>query len=145
MRFGNKPQNKKIIKHVWTISKQTMMNIEHQTDVTLRDRKKHMKYEEAIERWGAHKLLESYNRRRAQFVEIRDIKVDMDFNEGYGCCGGSDPDCYCSFAESPSAKVLITGTGVRLGGEEQRVQYSIEWEDFDFATVIKELFEISKK
>lgn len=101
-----------------------------------------MKYEDALKKWGILKL--GTHRNLGQFTEIVDVKVDMDFNEGYSCCNGSDPDCYCSFAESPSCNIAITGTGISKDGKSVRLGYNIDANDFDFATMIKELFEVSK-
>jgi hypothetical protein len=27
-------------------------------------------------------------------------RIDIENHEGYKCCGGTDPNCHCSFAES---------------------------------------------
>lgn len=35
------------------------------------------------------------------------VTIVENFNEGYACCGGRDPDCYCSFAESASHELRI--------------------------------------
>lgn len=87
-----------------------------------------MKYEDALQEWGAKKIQEKYCD-----IASRPIVVKMNFNEGYACCGGTDPDCYCSFAESPSAEVNI----VDRDGRSVR----IDAEDFDFAKVLGEIIE----
>jgi uncharacterized protein (DUF779 family) len=60
----------------------------------------------------------------------------MEFNKGFACCGGSDPNCYCSLAESPSAEVRIHG--IRGG---YPVTASISADDFDFAKVLGEIID----
>lgn len=84
-----------------------------------------MKYEKAIKIWGAERLS---NVRHT--VNPDTVTVTMTFNEGYACCGGSDPDCYCSYAESPSAHVVISSGKYR---EEINV------EDFDFVEILGEI------
>lgn len=90
-----------------------------------------MNYEEALKEWGARKL-EEYNE-----VEIvrKSVHVELEFKEGYTCCGGRDPGCYCSFAESPSAEVLIKG----VDAKGRRCQREIDHNSFDFATVLREI------
>ena len=86
-----------------------------------------MQYEEALKRWGADILHRP--------DEWRDVHVRMNFEEGFACCGGSDPLCYCSFAESPRAEVIITSTTRST---------RIDLEDFDFAEVLRQIVEIGK-
>lgn len=97
-----------------------------------------MKYDEALKRWGAMKLA-TWNRMGIDAVDLETVRVDFTFDEGYACCGGSNPDCYCSFAESPSAKVEINGRG--LGDRKRLYSWSMNVEEFDFATVLRELCE----
>ncbi|MFD6636736.1 hypothetical protein ACFWDN_13035 [Micromonospora chalcea] len=96
-----------------------------------------MNYEQALRAWGKAKLEES-ERRYAPAIEVdpETVNVGLDFNAGYACCGGRDPDCYCSFAESPSAKVSITGHDKNSGAY---YSHDIEAYDFDFAAVLKEI------
>ena len=97
-------------------------------------KEKIMKYEEALQLWGAGKLA-SYAKMMGEDVVLSSVKVEFDFSEGYNCCGGRDPHCYCSFAESPRADVLITGytTG------DNSVSSTIDIASFDFVTVLGEL------
>ncbi|QDK02675.1 hypothetical protein PP304_gp195 [Gordonia phage Phendrix] len=60
-----------------------------------------MKYEDAVKKWGAQKL-DCYS---VKYDEVLDVEFEMD--EGYACCGGRDPDCYCSLAEGASLKASI--------------------------------------
>lgn len=97
-------------------------------------------YERALQLWGASRLRESmqYQDTRGAGslgVDPSTVKVEMEFNEGYACCGGSDPLCYCSFAESPSAEVVITGE--TLSG--RKFSCRIDSYSFDFAEVLKEI------
>jgi hypothetical protein len=84
-----------------------------------------MQFEKALKVWGAAKLSND-----KVTVNPDTVTVMTDFNEGYACCGGSDPDCYCSYAESPSAHVVI------MSGSRR---YEIDLEDFDFATILGEI------
>lgn len=84
-----------------------------------------MQYEMALKVWGAQRLSNSH-----RTVNPDIVKVEMDFNEGYACCGGTDPNCYCSYAESPSANVVITAGKLRE---------TINVEDFDFAVILGEI------
>lgn len=107
-----------------------------------------MDYQEALNRWGARKVA----RRRGltlEAIDLSTVQVQMDFDEGYACCGGKDPNCYCSFAKPPSADVVITANlrtdtphllpllGRYKGGET--VQHTISADDFDFSTVLREI------
>lgn len=100
-----------------------------------------MKYDEALEAWGALKLKEY--RTDLQGLEFEAVSVSMDFSEGYACCGGRNPDCYCSFAEAPRAEVNIIGY-VKEGSKYSdygAVSRTIDLADFDFTTVLREICE----
>lgn len=93
-------------------------------------------YEQALKAWGAHRLNEYRGDNPASKVMPETVQVTFDFDEGYSCgCGGADPMCYCSLAESPHADVLVTG---RLGNDKLASLY-ISIDDFDFATVLREI------
>ena len=99
-----------------------------------------MSYEDALKAWGAQKLEASanYRRRNKVTVELASVNVSMEFDEGYACsCGGNDPLCYCSYAESPSADVVITGRTTAGDG----VKYTIDASDFDFVEILGEIVE----
>lgn len=101
-----------------------------------------MNYDEALKKWGLLRLKESYWGREASDWVEDSVTVALDFNEGYACCGGYNEGCYCSFAESPSANVVISG--YYLAGETQcRMSASVEISsyDFDFATILGEICE----
>lgn len=95
-----------------------------------------MKYEDALREWGARKIEERHYRSKHP-VNRDTVKVEMEFNEGYACCGGTDPDCYCSLAESPTANVKIVGVDT----QGRRMYTEIDQWSFDFATVLKEIVE----
>jgi hypothetical protein len=59
--------------------------------------------EEAIERWARQKLESRYK------YNFDKVTAEFEMDPGYACCGGTDPNCYCSFQESPSFDVLING------------------------------------
>lgn len=96
-----------------------------------------MNYEDALREWGARRIEAANNRRNRTDTEIdrSTVVVQMNFNEGYSCCGGFDPDCYCSFAESPSADIIITGYDALYRSYNA---YIPSW-DFSFATILKEI------
>lgn len=88
-----------------------------------------MNYDEALEEWGRRKILEVYPKHNKNKV----VSVSFELDEGYACCGGQNPECYCSFAESPYAFVLISS-----GGHEVRIgSYA-----FDIASMVMELTDI---
>lgn len=99
-----------------------------------------MKYEDALKAWGANKIALKYNFPQKD-INPNTVKVNMEFDEGYNCCGGYDPDCFCSFAESPRAEVVITGV-IHYDNDYREICASIPIEDFDFATILKELCDI---
>lgn len=99
-----------------------------------------MKYEDAIRVWGAYRLKNYYGSNLdGDGINFDSVEVKFEFEEGFACCGGSDPNCYCSFAESPRADVAING----IENKGRYVSMRISIEDFDFATVLRELCEIS--
>ena len=87
-----------------------------------------MNYEEALKVWGANRLSDWSGVK----VNASSVTVVTEFEEGYACCGGNNPDCYCSYAESPSASVVITSS-------ETSNRCSIDLDDFDFAVVLGEI------
>jgi len=97
-----------------------------------------MKYEDALKEWGARKLQTTYYAMTTE-VDRDTVKVEMDFDAGDPCCGGYNPDCYCSMATSPSAHVTITGRSGR-----KRLTTTVEASSFDFVTVLKELVEVAE-
>ena len=95
-----------------------------------------MQYEEALKHWGVSKLVSPWAPlKQYETVDIETVKVTMVFDEGYVCCGGTDPDCYCSMATSPTAEVLITGQ-TDLG---RKLSHRIDATDFDFTVVLGEI------
>lgn len=61
-----------------------------------------MTYDEVVKVWAGETL-------SVDPASITSVQFDM--TEGYACCGGRDPDCYCSYAESPrlEANVFFAG------------------------------------
>lgn len=97
-----------------------------------------MKYEEALRAWGKIRLEAAYNTpKKTTVIDANTVEITMDFKEGYACCGGTDPQCYCSFFESPSANVAISGRDTN----GDHFYTSINMQDFDFSTVLKEIVE----
>lgn len=94
-----------------------------------------MHYEMALKIWGLSKLEPQL--KQSENIVLNKIDVGMNFSEGFACCGGSDPDCYCSFAESPSAEVSISA----YTNKGRRVEHTIDADCFDFAAVLKEIVE----
>lgn len=100
-------------------------------------------YEQVLRLWGAQKLKEYYDEYDPHPISVvlETVQVGIDFNPGYACCGGRDPDCYCSYAESPSVNVVIharSATGERL-------HYQIPGDAFDFFALMRELSDIEIK
>ncbi|AXF51615.1 hypothetical protein CONSTELLA_125 [Mycobacterium phage Constella] len=84
-----------------------------------------MKYEEAAKIWAARNF----------GIDARTIKsVKFDLDPGYACCGGTNPDCYCSYAEAPSIEVTIHHPS---GGQTK----GLGW---DMTSILRGLFEISE-
>jgi hypothetical protein len=100
-----------------------------------------MKYDDALKAWGALKL-RAY---RSEYVELEfeAVTVTMEFSEGFACCGGSNPGCYCSLVEAPKAEVSILGLvkAPAEGSPYRTLSREISLEDFDFASVLKEICE----
>jgi hypothetical protein len=86
-----------------------------------------MHYEAALKAWGAKRL----ERTIAGQIDPATVEVRMKFDAGFACCGGRDPECYCSFATSPTADILITG----VGPDGMACSTTIGHSEFDFASV----------
>ena len=100
-----------------------------------------MRYDEAVKIWGATRLDSNHRNGwgatcKEPSIDPATVTVRFDFDEGYACCGGSNPNCYCSFAESPSAEVAIEG---HCGTCDRQVAYRIDVTDFDFVVVLSEI------
>lgn len=92
-----------------------------------------MNYKEAVELWGKAKLETAYPN---MSIDPATVYVDFDFQQGFACCGGRDPDCYCSLAESPSANVKIAGVDAETYTSRS---LTIPVEDFDFVKILGEI------
>lgn len=90
-----------------------------------------MKYEDAVKKWGEKQLGYAH----VEYDEVLDVSFDMD--PGYQCCGGRDPDCYCSFAESASLQADIR---FRRKGEVVSRTYTVR--HIDMGETIKEVVEM---
>ncbi|MFC4089324.1 hypothetical protein [Micromonospora sp. GCM10011541] len=98
-----------------------------------------MRYDEALRLWGKGKIEDDEGRYgKRPDIDPASVVVSMDFNAGYACCGGSDPDCYCSYAESPSATVKISGESRDL----RHYSTEIDADSFDFASVLGEILDV---
>ena len=65
-----------------------------------------MEYELALKHWGARRLEAMYRKP----IDQDSVTVQLSFKEGFACCGeNKNPDCHCSFAQEPSAEILVTG------------------------------------
>lgn len=98
-------------------------------------------YEQALAIWGAKRLAKRHNAPVSR-VLVDTVEVKMVFDEGNPCCNGADPDCYCSMQESPSANVVIRAQMQR--GKEGPIHlysHQIPAEDFDFASILREIVE----
>jgi hypothetical protein len=104
---------------------------------------KAMKYEDALREWGARKIEAQYKVK----IDRETVKVSMEFEEGYNCCGGYDEGCYCSMATSGSASVDITGQALAdvVTGKRSRKTFtaSVSHYDWDFATILGEIVNAS--
>lgn len=98
-----------------------------------------MKYDKALREWGARKIEEFH---RGVSVDRDSVAVELEFDEGYACCGGADPECYCSFAESPSVHILVTGKSTAA---KSRKTYSREIDSyaFGFESFLQELLSVA--
>ena len=95
-----------------------------------------MKYEDAVAVWGAGKLY-CPTCRKSGTAELSSVTVYFEMDKGYACCGGSDPNCYCSFAEAPSFDVLIVAKcGVC---NNSKIAYTQDAEYFNFTEVLGEI------
>lgn len=93
-----------------------------------------MKYDEALKLWGAMKIAQNY-RLSVEQVKIDTVTVIFEFDEGFECCNGFDPECYCSMATAPSAGVVIWADTDLHGS----LKWVLDVSSFDFIEVLNEL------
>jgi hypothetical protein len=102
-----------------------------------------MKYEDALREWGARKIEAVAN----VVIDRDSVKVEIEFDEGYACCGGYNEDCYCAMATSASASVEIRGYALSdvVTGKKRKTQYgySMSHYDWNFTTILGEIVEAS--
>lgn len=88
-------------------------------------------YEDQIRVWAAKKYELNIN-------EIAKVDLENNYDEGYSCCGGRDPGCYCSLATSATVDMNVTVWGT--GGQKLYVD-SIDLMFGDIGKMIQEIFE----
>lgn len=105
-----------------------------------------MDAEGALKMWGASKLPKTahvWNKdgmvEVPVAIDLDTVSVVFEFEKGYECCGGTDPDCYCSMAEPAMAEVSITGYGVTADNNRYPLTTTIQPSKFDFGQVIREM------
>lgn len=86
-----------------------------------------MQYEEAVNLWASRHLV-------GRGV-VQSVRFELD--PGYSCCGGRDPECYCSLAEGASLKADVT---VLSNGATRQVEICY----LDMGEVLKEILSISE-
>lgn len=87
-------------------------------------------YDEQIKVWAS-------SRYDLDLATIESVSIDTRFNEGYACCGGADPNCYCSFAESASMYLTITVAFITGG----TTNFEIDMIYGDMGKLIQEIIE----
>lgn len=98
-------------------------------------------YDDAVSKWGIT-ILQAYPNIRKDLDESS-VTVEFILNEGFSCCGGSNPECYCSYAETPSLKAVISYTLLKSSRSDRKL--SIEYSHLDFSDTLRELFEVGAK
>lgn len=98
-----------------------------------------MHYEEALKAWATQRML-ACRPDLAGKIDLSTITADVEIEPGYNCCGGSDPNCYCSFATSPSLEVTVGARRLTGRGYEAVVIGS----DFDFTSFLREVLEVGE-
>ena len=94
-----------------------------------------MDYDLALKLWGRYRL----NQAGYTNFDLDSVTVDMYAEDGWNCCGGSNPDCYCSMVESASAGVEISAKMGKI-----RRSLRIESYEFNFSEILQEILEVSE-
>lgn len=87
-------------------------------------------YDEQVKVWAAQRF-------NVPLDEIDSVAMESVFNEGYACCGGADPNCYCSFAESASMHLSVVVTKVNGRGSVHKIDMMYG----DMNELIQEIYE----
>jgi hypothetical protein len=90
-------------------------------------------YEDAVRKWGVTKLSSDFGL-NGKFDEAS-VTVYFGVDAGWSCCGGSDPGCYCSMAESPSMNAEISYKDAKGKSRMREISY------IDFADTLREILE----
>lgn len=99
-----------------------------------------MQYEEALREWGA-RTIEKMHPRMKQIVLRPSVKVTFVFNEGNPCCGGTDPHCYCTQAESPSANIKISAYTDKGNQFFESIEMSNYYGSLLFTEILEQILE----
>lgn len=100
-----------------------------------------MQYQTALAIWGLKTLKALGIVTSNATLSTHVIKVSTEINQGYSCCGGSDPDCYCSLAESPSLVALISCTPMGSAKATTTQEVAI---DSDFTSFLGEVLKATE-
>lgn len=65
-----------------------------------------------------------------------EVHITESFSEGYACCGGRDPDCYCSFVEPASHEVIVAA------GQYSTTYYSDKYGPSATVSFLNDLMEV---
>lgn len=88
-------------------------------------------YDEQLKVWAAIR----YN---LILQEIESVALETNYDEGYPCCGGRDPGCYCSLATSASLDLIVTIN------KTTTIEPQVEMIDLmfgDMGDLVKEIYE----
>jgi len=92
-------------------------------------------YEEISRRWALSKLSPLLREK----VSEESVTVDFVLDEGYNCCGGTDPNCYCSLATSPQMTAVIS---YLPRGRSSGAKLSITLNCIDFTETLREILSL---
>lgn len=102
-------------------------------------------FDEQLKVWAAIKY-------QIILQEIESVTLEQSYDEGYTCCGGTDPGCYCSMATGASLNLVVTITKkgrkprhAHAHGDfaevlDQQVEY-IDMLNDDIGPLVKEIYE----
>lgn len=96
-----------------------------------------------LQSWGIIRLQEAADRYRG-IVEIQDVRVFMDIDEGDGYDHSSIDHICQSDCEYPRSAIIVEGVGIRSSGSSVRLSVEIDADDFSFASFLDEIQEIAE-
>ena len=86
----------------------------------------------------AEEAIVAYAKTKFSVTDIVRAEIYLETNQGFSCCGGRDPECYCSLAEGASSYLQLTAYDSNKKHHTMQIHES-------FATILEEIIKIGNR